>query len=159
MASESGSGSTRPRGFVRFFRAAASSVTAMAISQVTLLAILWWGGHPTVASAAAFVAGAVPNYVMTRRWVWGRRDKPRVKSEVLPYLLVIALGGLAAVGMTSLVGWLLTPLTMSDTLRVILLDGAYVSSYALVFILKFTLLDRLVFGRDAARTPATTSRS
>jgi putative flippase GtrA len=159
MASVSGTDSTRPRGFVRFFRAAASSVTATAISQVTLLLILWWGGHPTVASAAAFVAGAVPNYLMTRRWVWGRRDKPQVKSEVVPYLLVIALGGLAAVGLTSLVGWLLTPLTMSHALRVVLLDGAYVSSYAVVFVLKFTLLDRLVFGRDAARTPATTSRS
>jgi putative flippase GtrA len=150
---------TRPRGFVRFAVAAASSVAATAISQLTLLLILWWGGHPTLASAAAFVAGAVPNYVMTRRWVWGRREKPRIKSELVPYLLVIGLGGLTAVGLTSLVGWLLAPLTMSHALRVVLLDVAYVSSYALVFVFKFTLLDRLVFDRDAARTPATTSRS
>ncbi|MDT7725424.1 MAG: hypothetical protein QOI21_2000 [Actinomycetota bacterium] len=159
MALLTNSERTRPRGLVRFVRAAASSVAATAISQVTLLLILWWGGHPTLASAAAFVAGAVPNYVMTRRWVWGRRDKPRVRSEVVPYLLVIGLGGLAAVGLTSLVGWLLAPLAIAHALRVVLLDGAYVSSYALVFVLKFTLLDRLVFDRDAARTPATTSRS
>jgi putative flippase GtrA len=159
MASVTGPERTRPRGFVRFARAAASSVAATAISQVTLLLALWWGNDPAAASAAAFVAGAVPNYLMTRRWVWGRRTKPRVTSELVPYLVVIALGGLAAVGLTSLVGWLLAPLTMSHALRVVLLDGAYVSSYALVFVLKFTLLDRLVFGRGAARIPATMSRS
>jgi putative flippase GtrA len=148
-----------PRGFVRLFRAATSSVIATVISQVVLLAILWLGGAPTLASLVAFVGGAIPNYVLTRRWVWGQRGKPRVGGEVVPYLLVIALGGLAAVGLTTLTSHLLTPLDLPHPLWVVLLDVAYVASYAIVFVIKFTLLDRVVFGRAAARTPATTSRS
>jgi putative flippase GtrA len=151
--------SLRPRGFVRLVRAAASSVAATVISQLALLVILGWGGSPTVASAVAFVAGAVPNYLITRRWVWRRRGKPRVRAELVPYLVVIAVGGLGAVGLTTVVSWLLAPLTLPHVLWVVLLDFAYVSSYAVVFVVKFTLLDRLVFGRGAARTPATKSRS
>jgi putative flippase GtrA len=148
-----------PRGFVRLFRAATSSIIATVISQVMLLVILWWGGSAPLASMMAFVAGAVPNYVLTRRWVWGQRGKPRVGAEVVPYLLVITLGGLAAVGLTTLTGHLLTPLKLPHPLWIVLLDAAYMSSYALVFVIKFTLLDRVVFGRGEARTRATTSQS
>ncbi|MCU1680633.1 MAG: hypothetical protein JWQ81_1372 [Amycolatopsis sp.] len=154
----------RPRRFVRLFRAATSSVVATVISQVALLVILSSGGSAVVASAVAFVAGAVPNFLLTRSWVWGRQGKPRVKTEVAPYLVVIALGGLASVGLTTLTGHLLAPLALPGLLRVVLLDGAYVASYAMVFVFKFTLLDRVVFSRDAVardagRTPATTSPS
>jgi putative flippase GtrA len=147
------------RGWARLARAAATSVAATVLSQVVLLAILTTGGVPALASTLAWAAGAVLNFVVTRRWVWGRTGRPRVRHELLPYLAVIGLGGLASVGLTTLAGALLTPLDLPHPLWVVLVDGAYVAGYALVFVVKFTLLDRLVFGRGAARTPATTSRS
>jgi putative flippase GtrA len=147
------------RGWARLARAAATSVAATVLSQVVLLAVLTTGGVPALASTLAWAAGAVLNFVVTRRWVWGRTGRPRVRRELLPYLVVIGLGGLASIGLTTLAGALLTPLDLPHPLWVVLVDGAYVASYALVFVVKFTLLDRLVFGRGAARTPATTSRS
>src|SRR5690606_19696018 len=63
----------RPRLLIRLFRAATSSVLATAISQVTLIGLLWWGAIPALASAVAFVAGAIPNFFLSRRWAWGRR--------------------------------------------------------------------------------------
>jgi len=149
----------RRRGLVRFARAATSSVAATLLSQVTLIAVLAADGAPWLASAAAFAAGAVLNFFLTRRWVWGRRGRPELGRELLPYVLVISLGGLASVGLTTLTGHLLAPLHLSHFWWVALLDAAYVFSYALVFVAKFTMLDRFVFGRDAARTPATTSLS
>jgi putative flippase GtrA len=152
-------GRGRRRGWARLARAAATSVAATVLSQVVLLAVLTTGGAPALASTLAWAAGAVLNFVVTRRWVWGRTGRPRVRRELLPYLVVIGLGGLASIGLTTLAGALLTPLDLPHPLWVVLVDGAYVASYALVFVVKFTLLDRLVFGRGAARTPATTSRS
>jgi putative flippase GtrA len=150
----------RPRGFVRLVRAAASSLVATVISQITLVGLLWLGGtNATVASVLAFVAGAIPNYLMSRRWAWGRRGTPEVRRELLPYLVVITVSGIAAVGLTTLTGWLIQPLSLPHVLWILLLDAAYVTSYAIMFVIKFTLLDRLVFGRGEARTPATTSRS
>nr|WP_235998926.1 GtrA family protein [Qaidamihabitans albus] len=132
---------------------------ATVISQLTLIGILWWDGtSATVASAIAFVAGAVPNYFVARSWAWGRRGRPDFRSELLPYLAVIVTGGLTAVGLTTLASWLIEPLNVPHVARVVLLDAAFVSSYALVFLMKFALLDRLVFA-GAVRTPAATSRS
>jgi putative flippase GtrA len=150
---------TRRRRWARLGRAAATSVAATVVSQVVLLAVLATGGVAVLASTLAWAAGAVLNFVITRRWVWGRTGRPRVRRELLPYLAVIGLGGLASIGLTTLSGSLLTPLNLPHVWWVVLVDGAYVASYALVFVLKFTLLDRLVFGRGAARTPATTSPS
>jgi putative flippase GtrA len=150
---------TRRRGWARLARAAATSVAATVLSQVVLLAVLSTGGAAALASTLAWAAGAVLNFVVTRRWVWGRTGRPRVRRELLPYLVVIGLGGLASIGLTTLAGSLLTPLNLPHFWWVVLVDGAYVGSYALVFVVKFALLDRLVFGRGAARTPATTSPS
>jgi putative flippase GtrA len=140
-------------------RAAATSVAATVVSQIVLLAVLATGGVAVLASTLAWAAGAVLNFVITRRWVWGRTGRPRVRRELLPYLAVIGLGGLASISLTTLSGSLLTPLNLPHVWWVVLVDGAYVAGYALVFVVKFTLLDRLVFGRGAARTPATTSPS
>ena len=150
---------TRRRGWARLARAAATSIAATVLSQVVLLAVLATGGAAALASTLAWAAGAVLNFVVTRRWVWGRTGRPRVRRELLPYLAVIGLGGLAPIGLTTLSGALLTPLNLPHLWWIVLVDGAYVASYALVFVVKFTLLDRLVFDRGAARTPATTSRS
>ncbi|MEA5361406.1 GtrA family protein [Amycolatopsis sp., V23-08] len=144
----------RRRGWARLGRAAATSVAATVVSQVVLLAVLATGGAAVLASTLAWAAGAVLNFVVTRRWVWGRTGRPRVRRELLPYLAVIGLGGLASIGLTTLSGSLLTPLNLPHVWWVVLVDGAYVASYALVFVVKFTLLDKLVFGRDAARATA-----
>ncbi|MDT8915318.1 GtrA family protein [Amycolatopsis sp. PS_44_ISF1] len=147
------------RGPIRFFRAATSSVGATLLSQAALLSVLALGGAPWLASVLAFAAGAVLNFFLTRRWVWGRRGRPRLGAELLPYVVVISFGGLASVGLTTLTGHLLAPLDLPHAWWVVLIDAAYVASYALVFVVKFTMLDRFVFARGAARTPATTSPS
>jgi putative flippase GtrA len=132
---------------------------ATVLSQVTLIGTLWLGVDATLASLVAFVAGAVPNYLISRKWAWGRSGKPDVRRELVPYLVVIVASGLAAVGLTTVTDWLITPLTLPHVLWVALLDLAYISSYVALFVIKFTLLDRLVFGRGRGHTPATTSRS
>lgn len=148
----------RPRLLIRLFRAATSSVLATAISQVTLIGLLWWGAIPALASAVAFVAGAIPNFFLSRRWAWGRRGTPPMKSELMPYFGVIALTGLASVGLTTLAGWLTEPLNLSGLVRIIVLDAVFLSGYAIVFIMKFALLDRLVF-RHETRTREARSKT
>ncbi|MER7114248.1 GtrA family protein [Saccharomonospora azurea] len=138
----------RPRLLVRLFRAATSSALATGISQVSLIGLLWWGATPMVASAVAFVAGAIPNYFLARRWAWGRRGTPTVTGELLPYLLVIGLTGLASVGLTTLAGRLTEPLDLSGFVRIVVLDAVFLTGYAIVFVMKFALLDRLVFHRE-----------
>ncbi|MBK1785412.1 GtrA family protein [Prauserella cavernicola] len=143
----------QPRLFARLVRAGASSVLATATSQVALIGLLWWGSSPTAASAVAFVAGAIPNYFVARRWAWGRKGKPDFKRELLPYLAVIGLGAVASVGLTTVAGMITEPLEISGLARILVLDAAFLSSYAIVFVFKFALLDRLVYRRGSIPPP------
>ncbi|MCP2252020.1 putative flippase GtrA (transmembrane translocase of bactoprenol-linked glucose) [Prauserella aidingensis] len=137
----------QPKFVARLVRALMSSGLATGMSQVTLIVLLTMGVNPTVSSAAAFVAGAIPNYFVARRWAWNRKGKPDVKRELLPYLFVIALGGIASMTLTTIAGWITEPLRIEGFVRVIVLDVAFLSSYALVFLIKFTLLDRFVYSK------------
>lgn len=144
----------RPRWYKRLARAAASSMLATVLSQAALISLLWFEAAPALASAIAFVVGAVPNYFVSRRWAWGRRGKPRVGRELVPYLAVIAVTGLASVGLTTVAGWFVEPLALPKVWSIVLLDAAFLASYGLVFLVKFTLLDRIVFVPRGNAEPA-----
>ena len=67
-------------------RYTAGSALAAIASEVTLLGLL--GFHltgPRVAAIAAWLAGAIVNYVLSRTWAWGKRGRPSALRELLPF--------------------------------------------------------------------------
>jgi putative flippase GtrA len=127
-------------------------VAATLLSQLTLTGLFWLGGvNATTASLLAFVAGAIPNFVVNWKWTWGRSGRPALLRELLPYIAIITGGGLAATALTTLTDHVLAPLVTDRGARTITLDIAYLSSYAILFVLKFALLDR-VFGARRSKT-------
>ncbi|HYS34578.1 MAG TPA: GtrA family protein, partial [Pseudonocardiaceae bacterium] len=107
--------------------------------------------NATTASLMAFVAGAIPNFVLNWKWTWGRSGRPALVRELLPYIAIVVGGGLAATALTTLTDHVLAPLITDRGARTITLDIAYLSSYAILFVLKFALLDR-VFRRGKTAT-------
>ena len=129
---------------VRFSRYAVGSVAATLLSQLTLTGLFWLGGvNATTASLVAFVAGAIPNFVLNWKWTWGRSGRPALLRELVPYLAIIIGGGLAATALTTLTDHVLAPLVTDRGARTLVLDAAYLSSYAVLFVLKFALMDRV----------------
>src|SRR4051794_13299073 len=79
------------------------SVVAAACSELTLL-LLYGGLHvaPGWSSAAAWLAGAVPNYWLNRSWTWRQRGRPDLRREVAPYAVIILVTlGLASLATTA----------------------------------------------------------
>lgn len=154
---------------LRFGKFAAGSALSTVLSQGTLTLVYLLGASATTAAVLAFVAGAVPNFVINWRWTWGRRERPALLRELVPYLAIVIGGGLAATGLTTLADHLIAPLVDGRGIRTVALNAAYLGSYALFVVLKFALLDRLlareprpVVNRErggATRTPASTSTS
>jgi putative flippase GtrA len=135
--------------FGRLLRAGATSIMATVISHGVYVGLLALArADATLASTVAFFCGAVFNYVVGRRFTWGRRDRPHPLKEMLPYVVVIAAGGAVSIAVATLVQHLVRPMGMSLTERTVVLELANVVSYGVVFFFKFTLLDRLVFRRD-----------
>lgn len=138
-------------------RYTAASVIAGVISQVVFLVTYWFGAAPVVASVVAFVAGAVPNYLMNRRWAWRQTGKPHPVRETLPYAAIIIVTALTAILMTTLADrWVVANID-SHGLQVFLVGAAFLGTYGVMFVLKFVLFDRLIFADRRAGTPEPTS--
>jgi putative flippase GtrA len=97
--------------------------------------ILDWAGW--IANIAAVMVSAVPAYLLSRHWVWQQRGRNRFKTEVLPFWSMAFLG-----------------LTLS-TVAVAIVDNRYdgalpvqlanVGSFFVVWVMKFFVLDRLMW--------------
>ncbi|HEY9291756.1 MAG TPA: GtrA family protein [Microlunatus sp.] len=139
-------GAQRPGLFGRLLRAGATSIMATVLSHGSYVALLGFAhANATLASTIAFLVGALFNYFVGRRFTWGRKHRPHPIKETLPYVAVIAAGGAVSIGVATLVQHMIAPMGLTNTERTIVLEIANIASYGVVFIFKFTLLDRFVF--------------
>lgn len=145
----------RRGGWGRFLRYAATSGVATLLSLSTF-AVAYRLLHlgPRAASVAAFAAGFVVNFTGSRFWAWARRHRQGLGRDALSYALVAVTTAAAAAGSTSLADWYGRRLHISENQRTVLVESAYFATYAAVFLVKFMLLDRLLFAPRPARSPA-----
>ncbi len=135
-----------------WLRYGASSVIAGLISEGTFALAFWLGAGPTAASLIAFVAGAVPNYLMNRYWAWSRRDRIGGARELLPYLVIIVSTALVATAITNAADVLVRSRVASHLGQTVLVSLAFLATYGVMFVIKFFLFDRLIFaGRGRSR--------
>lgn len=125
----------------------ASSVIATVVSQVAFALCYWFGTAAIVATLVAWISGAVPNYVLNRRWTWGR------SGQKLPYTIIVVGSAVTAAVVTSVTDHLVQPLD-SHLWKTVLVTGSYLATYAVLFIVKFVLFDRLVFAKKTVADPA-----
>lgn len=144
----------------------AGSVVAIIISEAAFAIALGWGHTgATAATAIAFVAGAVPNYVLNRRWAWrDRRGRDR-RTEILLYMSVAVATFIVAAFATNWAEKGATHLTPNKTWQVLLVTCAYLGVSALFFVVKFLIYETFVFTKkhepeaapEAAAAPVETA--
>ena len=140
---------------LRFSKFTAGSIVSTILSQVALTGLYGWGHvDVTIASLVAFVVGAIPNFLINWKWTWGRNGRPALVRELVPYIAVIVGGGLAATALTTLTDHVLAPLITDHAWRTVFLDGAYLASYALLFVVKFALLNKVFDTKKTTAVPA-----
>jgi putative flippase GtrA len=144
----------RPAGWRRFIRYALGSGAATLVSAVAF-ALVYRLLHlgPRVATGSAFLGGALVNFTASRFWAWGRRARFGLGRDALGYaLLAVGTASLAA-ATTSVVDRLLRD--AEATRRAVLVEAAYFATYGALFLVKFVLLDRVLF-RSRHQVPSTT---
>lgn len=126
---------------------AVGSVVALLTSVVVFALLLWVGVGTTADSVLAFVAGALPNWILNRRWAWQRNDeKLDFGREVVGYTVISVLSLLAASAGTGWThAWVRQHVASGGGLRVALVTGSYVLVQGLLFAAKFLAYDRWVF--------------
>jgi putative flippase GtrA len=142
---------------VRFGRYTAGSVVALGTSELVLVLCYstgWLG--TTGASIVAFFAGAIPNYVLNRRWVWERRGRPDFLREIVLYAVVSLLSLVAAASATAFAASI-APGGKTD--QVVFVAAAYLATYGGLFVAKFIALHLFVFERGRSAWTADSARS
>jgi len=136
----------------RVLRYGAGSVVATVCSQTTFLVLYGpLAASTTLASVCAWFAGAVPNYWLNRSWTWSRRGRPSLRRELLPYAAIIAgTLGLAIVA-TAAGAAALDGTSVSHGARTFLVAGIYFSVYAVMFVFRFLMFDRLFASGEGRR--------
>jgi len=136
-----------------------SSIVATAAGQLTFLVVYGLGlADARVTTLVAFVAAAVPNYWLNRRWAWSRRGRPEVLRELVPYVATIAVNLAVATVTTHYAETHVTGLTDSHVVRVVVVTLTYASTYAVLFLGKYLVFEYVIFGdrayaRHVGRTP------
>jgi putative flippase GtrA len=134
---------------------AGSVIAAMTSEAAFAITLGWLHAGTTVASAAGFVGGAVPNYFFNRRWAWraDRRGRSR-RSELLLYVAVsLASFAVSAVATDWADDWART-VTSSGGWRVALVALTYLGVSALFFVGKFVAYELIVFTKGSRGSQA-----
>ena len=140
-----------PARWLRIWRYTASSVLAAVTSAVVFAAAYALGAGTVPANVLAFVAGAVPNWVLNRSWAWQRRGRVHVGREVLLYAVVSLASLAASSAATEWAGREARTITGDSGLRVLLVAGAYVATYGVLFVIKYLIYELVVFTDDGRR--------
>ena len=104
--------------------------------------ILDWPGW--IANITAVMISAVPAYLLSRHWVWGQRGRNSFKTEVLPFWSMAFLGLVISTVAVAIVD--------EHSESAVAVQLASIASFFVVWILKFFVLDRLMW-----REPDTTA--
>ena len=124
----------------------AGSVIAAATSEAAFVIVLaWLHGGTTWASAAGFVGGAVPNYILNRRWAWSDRRGRDRRSEIALYAAVAITTFVASAVATHWAQLGARQVTLDHGWTVLLTALAFLGVSGVFFLLKFVLYERVVF--------------
>jgi putative flippase GtrA len=139
---------------------AVGSVLALVTSIVVFALLYVLGVGTTADSILAFVAGAVPNWVLNRRWAWEKTGRVEFVREVIGYVIVsvVALvASSAGTGWTQ--SWVKDHVAAHHGYRVVLVTGAYVLVQAILFVAKYLIYEHWVFAGRSRFRAALRSRS
>jgi putative flippase GtrA len=110
------------------------------------------GASTTACTVIAFVAGAVPNWMLNRRWAWKVSGRVSIAREVVAYVLISALSLLASALATAWTQHQVQSLPAHHGYRVALVDASYMAVFAILFVAKFAVYELWIFsGRSRVR--------
>jgi putative flippase GtrA len=136
----------------RIARFAIASMVSAITSAIVFSALYVIGFSTTVCSITAFVAGAVPNWTMNRRWTWKVEGRVAFGREIFAYI-VLSASTLVALSLAT--AWThrhVQGIPAGHGIRVILVTGSYFAVLALLYGIRYFLYEFWIFsGRSRVR--------
>lgn len=130
----------------KLLRYALTSGVSTGISEVTLL-LLYASGFlgASGSSIVANLAGTVPSYLLSRYWIWPEADRSGAARQVGLYWVTSAVSLIVSTAGTSLAA---AHAPAGHTQHVVVVGVAYVGTYALLWVAKYLVYQRIIFRSD-----------
>ncbi len=128
----------------RFTKYAMGSVVAFIASNVAFAAFYVLGASTTACSVAGFLAGAIPNWILNRRWAWQSQGRPPAR-QIVGY---IAVSLIVLVTTSATTGWTnahVQSIPPHQGLRLLIVTASYVAVTVVLFVAKFAIYEYWVF--------------
>jgi putative flippase GtrA len=110
------------------------------------------GASTTACSIAAFVAGAIPNWTLNRKWTWKVEGRVAFGREIIAYIIVSATTLLALSLATAWTHRHVQSIPAGHGIRVALVTASYFAVLALLYGLRYFLYEFWIFsGRSRIR--------
>lgn len=135
-----------------------SSMFAAATSAVVFALLYVMGASTTVCSVTAFIAGAIPNWTINRRWTWKVEGSVSWGREIVAYI-VVSVSTLVLLSLAT--GWThhqVQGIPAGHGVRVILVTGSYFAVLALLYGIRFFLYEFWIFSGKSRVRAALRSR-
>lgn len=89
------------------------------------------------------IVAGVPSYILNRRWVWGKSGRSHVWREILPFWVMSLTGIGFALVTSSLAHDFADTHHLHHLARTVLVIGANIAAFGILWIVKFMILNRL----------------
>jgi putative flippase GtrA len=135
----------RTRSGTQFVRFALVAVVSLGASEIAL-ALFIGPMHMTggVSGVSAAVVGAIVSYFLSRR-AWGRKGRPNVVRETIPFWLV-SVAAWVVLGLATKLGLLIThSLHLHHIERHLVVGGVYFIANCMTFLARFLILHYVLF--------------
>ncbi len=116
------------------------------------------GASTTVCSIAAFVAGAIPNWTLNRRWTWKVEGRVAFGREILAYVVISASTLIVLSLATAWTHQQVQSIPAGHGIRVLLVTGSYFAVLALLYGVRFFLYQHWIFSGQSRVRAALRSR-
>ncbi len=130
----------------RMIRYASTSLMMVALTQV-LIVVFYRGFHwkEVPSNLAATMLTSIPAYTLNKYWVWGKKGRPHMRREVIPFWVFTVAGWALSTGMVALASGIGDPHSLLRTLAVMV---SSVAGFGILWVLKYLFLDKIMFGTD-----------
>jgi putative flippase GtrA len=142
----------------RVARFAIASLVAATTSAIVFPILYVLGASTTACSIAAFVAGAIPNWTLNRRWTWKVEGTVSFAREILAYV-VISASTLVLLSLAT--GWTheqVQGIPAGHGIRVALVTASYFTVLAILYGVRFFLYHHWIFSGQSRVRAALRSR-
>jgi putative flippase GtrA len=118
-----------------------SAVTALVILTIVYGVLRLWG--EVFSTLFSNICAGIPSYYLNRQWVWGKSGRSHIWRELVPFWVVSISGVAFALYTASLAQSYANTHHLQHFERTLLVIGANVAAFGILWILKFLILNRL----------------